>query len=170
MDKVLKRTMFYELLKRVRAETKKQSNLLLKTRIDSIKKDKPNEWQQLIGYDLNTKHCKTARQDLCGCLKPEYKEDDLSEDIYPPSIHFSAKKHYDTKIYLNELMFRANIINDLFQNDMKRITKEIGQEIGDTVIFRMGLLYICTFYMLYIIILILRSRQNFEPKSGEGRE
>eukprot|EP01083_Nonionella_stella_P251938 868658_1 len=37
MEEVLKRSMFYELLKRVRGESKKQSDLLLKTEIDSIK-------------------------------------------------------------------------------------------------------------------------------------
>eukprot|EP01083_Nonionella_stella_P251939 868660_1 len=37
MNEVLKRSMFYELLKRVRGESKKQSDLLLKTEIDSIK-------------------------------------------------------------------------------------------------------------------------------------
>eukprot|EP01083_Nonionella_stella_P223513 796513_1 len=122
MEEVLKRSMFYELLKRVRGASKKQSDLLLKTEIDSIKADKPKEWAQLISYTVITKYSKNARQDLCGCLTPKYDENDLSEDKYPPSTHFSAKKHYDTNIYLNELMFRANIMNDLFQNDMKRIT------------------------------------------------
>eukprot|EP01084_Bolivina_argentea_P090652 163312_1 len=138
MEEVLKRSMFYELLKRVRAESKTQSDLLLKTEIDQIKTAKPNEWAQLISYDVKTKYSQNARQDSCGCLRPKYTEDDLSEDQYPPSTHFSAKKHYDTNIYLNELMFRANIINDLFQNDMKRITKQINQQTGDDVTFRMG--------------------------------
>eukprot|EP01083_Nonionella_stella_P107539 311542_1 len=138
MEDVLKRCMFYELLKRVRAESKTQSDLLLKTEIDAIKTAKPNEWTRLISYNVNTKHSQNARQDSCGCLRPIYSEDDLSEDNYPPSTHFSAKKHYDTNIYLNELMFRANIINDLFQNDMKRITKQINQQTGDDVTFRMG--------------------------------
>eukprot|EP01083_Nonionella_stella_P039056 106214_1 len=44
MEDVLKRSMFYELLKRVRGESKKQSDLLLKTEIDAIKTAKPNEW------------------------------------------------------------------------------------------------------------------------------
>eukprot|EP01083_Nonionella_stella_P096224 270421_1 len=106
MAEVLKRSMFYELLKRVRAESKKQSDLLLKAEIDSIKTTKPNEWSQLISYNVSSKYSQNARQDLCGCLTPKYNEDDLSEDKYPPSTHFSAKKHYDTNIYLNELMLR----------------------------------------------------------------
>eukprot|EP01083_Nonionella_stella_P109877 320959_1 len=106
MDEVLKRTMFYELLKRVRDESKIQSDLLLKTKIDSIQTDKPKQWKQLISYNVNTEYSQIARQDLCGCLTPKYSEADLSEDRYPPSTHFSAKKHYDTNIYLNELMFR----------------------------------------------------------------
>eukprot|EP01083_Nonionella_stella_P125586 379838_1 len=138
MEDVLKRSLFYELLKRVRDESKTQSDLLLKTEIDLIKADKPNDWAQLIAYDVDTKYSKNARQDVCGCLTPTYKEDDLSEDKYPPSTHFSAKKHYDTNMYLNELMFRANIINDSFQNEMKQITKQINQETGDDVTFRMG--------------------------------
>eukprot|EP01083_Nonionella_stella_P006836 19791_1 len=41
VEDVLKRCMFYELLKRVRGESKKQSDLLLKTEIDTIKTAKP---------------------------------------------------------------------------------------------------------------------------------
>eukprot|EP01083_Nonionella_stella_P283184 963746_1 len=92
MEEVLKRSMFYELLTRVRDESKKQSDLLLKTQIDSVKAEKPNEWAQLVSYNVNTKYSQNARQDLCGCLIPKYTEDDLSEDKYPPSTHFSAKK------------------------------------------------------------------------------
>eukprot|EP01083_Nonionella_stella_P076951 209890_1 len=140
MDSVLQKTMFYELLVRVKKESKKQSDILLKKDIDLIKNETRNEWNQLVAYtcDVNTKYSSNARQDVCGCLIPKYNEHDLSDEIYPPSTHFSAKKHYDTKIYLNELLFQANIINEQFQNDMKMITKEINTEIGSTVTFRMG--------------------------------
>eukprot|EP01084_Bolivina_argentea_P312519 541060_1 len=138
MEPLLKTTLFWELLIRVRAESKKQSDLLLKEKIDKIKNEKPSEWNQLVTYNVHTQYSKTARQDKCGCLLPQYTEEQLSEDIYPPSTHFSAKKHYDTAIYLNQLLFRANILDDMFQQDMKRITKEINKQTGHQVIYRAG--------------------------------
>merc|ERR1712228_818887 len=93
MENTLKKTLFYELLKRVRAESKKQSDLLLKSKIDEIKTDHNNDWQQLIKYDVITKQSSNARQDAY--IKSIYKEEDLSEDKFPPSTHFSAKKFYD---------------------------------------------------------------------------
>eukprot|EP01083_Nonionella_stella_P307226 1079064_1 len=127
VKKVLKTTLFNELLERVRAESKKQSDLLLKEKIDQIKKDKPSEWNDLISYHVNTKHSSNARQDLCGCLIPKYDKDALSAEKYPPSTHFSAQKHYDTNMYLNELIFRANILDSAFQDSMKQNTKEINE-------------------------------------------
>eukprot|EP01083_Nonionella_stella_P046173 123619_1 len=138
MDSALKQTLFYELLVRVREESKKQSNELLKENIDQIKLKQPDEWNELVSYNTNTKYSSDARQDVCGCLKPKYTEMDLSESKYPPSTHFSAKKHYDTNIYLNELIFRANIVDRQFQRDMKWITKTISMEIGDPITYRAG--------------------------------
>ena len=72
-------------------------------------------------------------------MDPKYKEIHLSEDKYPPSTHFSAKKHYDTNIYLNELLFGANILDDQFQRDMKYITKKISEEMeDDTISYKAG--------------------------------
>merc|ERR1712228_461261 len=136
MENTLKKTLFYELLKRVRNESKKQSDLLLKSKIDSIKSEHGNDWQQLIKYDVLTKQSANARQDAY--INSKYKEHELSEDKFPPSTHFSAKKFYDTNIYLNDLMFTANILDDQFQGDMMRMAKEIGLEIGDNIKFRMG--------------------------------
>eukprot|EP01083_Nonionella_stella_P300256 1024020_1 len=126
MEQTLKKTLFYELLVRVRRESKRQSDLLLKGKIDKIKAEKPEEWNQLISYKLSTKYSE-ARQDSCGdgCLLAAYSADDLSEDKYPSSTHFIAKKHYDTNVYLSLLLFRANIMDNTFQKDMKRITNEI---------------------------------------------
>eukprot|EP01084_Bolivina_argentea_P040350 74573_1 len=138
MNKVLQKTLFSELLERVRNESKKQSDRLLKEKISVIRRNKPNEWRELASYNVNTKHSKNARQDLCGCIIPIYTEQQLSENIYPPSTHFSAKKHYDTNIYLNELIFRANIMNSLFQKDIKLITKEICLENNISVSYRAG--------------------------------
>eukprot|EP01084_Bolivina_argentea_P040361 74597_1 len=140
VENVLKSTLFWELLSRVRTETKRQSDILLRAEINAIQENEPNEWKQLREYNLETKYSKTARQDSCGngCLMSKYMETELSKDIYPPSTHFSAKKHYDTNIYLNELIFRANIVNDMFQNDMRNITKTINEEAGDSISFRMG--------------------------------
>merc|ERR1712228_527964 len=134
MEGTLKKTLFYELLKRVRRESKKQSDLLLKHKIDSIKSEHGNDWQQLIKYDVLTKKSANARQDAY--INSKYKEHELSEDKFPPSTHFSAKKFYDTNIYLNDLLFTANILDDAFQQNMMSITKEIGHEIGEKVTFR----------------------------------
>ena len=139
MEPILKRTLFWELLWRVRKESKKQSDLLLKEKIDKIKQENPDQWNQLISYNVSTKWSKNARQDVCKCIEPKYEKKELSEDKYPPSTHFSAKKHYDTNIYLNELLFRANILDDQFQRDMKFITKEISEEMeDDTITYRAG--------------------------------
>eukprot|EP01083_Nonionella_stella_P040726 110418_1 len=138
METTLKGTMFYELLWRVRKESKRQSDRLLKDRINTIKSEKPSEWNQLTQYNVNTAHSRNARQDLCGCLIPKYTETDLSEELYPPSTHFNAKKHYDKNIYLNELLFNANILDDVFQKHMKLITKEIALECDMNAKYRAG--------------------------------
>merc|ERR1712228_635329 len=54
MEGALKKTLFYELLKRVRVQNKKQSKLLLKDKIDAIQTQKGSDWQQLIKYDVIT--------------------------------------------------------------------------------------------------------------------
>ena len=112
----------------------------------TIKTQRNKDWQELIKYDVITKQSANARQDAYN--NPLYKEEDLSEDKFPPSTHFSAKKFYDTSIYLNDLMFTANILDDQFQRDMMRISKEIGTEINEKVNFRMGLfVYILCVYI-----------------------
>ena len=58
----------------------------------------------------------------------------LSQDLYPPSNHFSAQKHYDTNMYLNQLLFRANILDSTFQHEIKQITQQINAD----VIYRAG--------------------------------
>eukprot|EP01084_Bolivina_argentea_P174306 301944_1 len=138
MNNILRKTLFHELLIRVRNESKKQSDLLLKDKINKIKLEKPDVWKELISFNINTKYSKNARQDIAGCIIPKYKEHNLSEQKYPPSTHFNAKKHYDTRIFLNEILFRGNVIDSEFQNDMKRITKKINFETGDTVTYRAG--------------------------------
>eukprot|EP01083_Nonionella_stella_P079284 217412_1 len=77
VDSILKKTMFYDLLVRVREESKRQSDLLLKEKINKIKEERLSEWQRLISYNINTQYAKIARQDLCGCLVPKYNETDL---------------------------------------------------------------------------------------------
>ena len=118
MENTLKKTLFWELLKRVRSESKKQSDLLLKKKIDAIKENESSDWQKLIKYGMDSSD---ARQDAY--IEPSFEESDLSEDKYPPSSHFSAKQFYDTSIYLNDLMFTANILNEQFQRDMMKISK-----------------------------------------------
>eukprot|EP01084_Bolivina_argentea_P001711 3157_1 len=138
MEYILKGTLFYELLQKVRTETKKQSDLLLKQKIEKLKDEKPEQWKNLISYDVITKYSSNARQDFCDCLVPKYSAIELNEDRYPSSTHFSARKHYDTNVYLNQLMFNANIIDLTFQNDMKLITKTINQQIGINTAYRAG--------------------------------
>ena len=94
-----------ELLKRVKAESKKQFDLLLKDAINKIKSEKSDDWKELIECNVQTEQSSNARQDAH--ILPLHKESDLSEAMYPPSTHFSAKKFYDTAIYLNDLKFAA---------------------------------------------------------------
>ena len=61
-------------------------------------------------------------------ISPLYKESDWSEAKYSPSIHFPAKKLYDTAIYRNDLMFAANILDEQFQRDVVFVSKEIASE------------------------------------------
>eukprot|EP01083_Nonionella_stella_P171997 588934_1 len=128
LEFILQNTLFYELLVRVRKESKRQSDLLLKRKIWNIKQEKAKHWKQLTEYNVVTEHSANARQDLCGCIQPKYTEDDLNEDLYPPSIHFNAKEHYDKNIYLNELMFRANVLDATFQKDIRKLSKQICNE------------------------------------------
>eukprot|EP01084_Bolivina_argentea_P287027 492466_1 len=123
MENLLQKTMFIELLKRVKAESKKQADVLLKEKIDKIKMDKPDEWNQLIGYNAVSTYSNDARQDICGCLIPKYTKSDLNQ--YRTSTHFSPTKHYDQNIYLNEMLFNANILDDTFQKHVKQIVNEI---------------------------------------------
>eukprot|EP01084_Bolivina_argentea_P205339 350803_1 len=135
MEIVLQECLFWELLCRVRKESKKQSDLLLKDKINRIKTTKTNDWNELIKYNVKTNYS-NVRQDIWN--KAKYKEDDLNEDLYPPSTHFSAKKFYDTSIFLNELMFTANILDNVFQTDMKIITEQICLETGDKCSYKAG--------------------------------
>eukprot|EP01084_Bolivina_argentea_P137299 241805_1 len=130
IDSLLKKTLFYELLKRVRTESKKQSDLLLKQKVDSMKSKSVDEWNALTTFNVNTQYSAIARQDLDidGCLQPKFSVDDLSVKKYPPSTHFSAQKHYDTAIYLNELLFNANIMDKQFQRDMQSIVTDIKND------------------------------------------
>eukprot|EP01084_Bolivina_argentea_P203397 347412_1 len=137
-EKTVAGTLFNELLKRVREESKKQSDKLLKKKIDNIKYTSPDQWKQLISYNVHTEHSANARQDDCECLSPRYYDNDLNETEYPPTFHFNAKKHYDKNMYLNELLFLGNVIDPIFQNDMKVIVKHISDEIGEEVSYKAG--------------------------------
>mmetsp|Transcript_38958 Transcript_38958/g.63691 ORF Transcript_38958/g.63691 Transcript_38958/m.63691 type:complete len:1180 (+) Transcript_38958:2-3541(+) len=141
LDATLKKTLFWELLHRVRAETQKQSELLLKAKIDGIKQESADDWLALTSFDVApgvAVDARGVRQDTCGCLSPQYTESELSETRYPPSTHFSAKRHYDTKLYLNDLLFRGNILDADFQAAVKRASKAIADEIGVKCSYRAG--------------------------------
>ena len=137
-QEILQQTLFWELLHRVRTESKKQSDVLLKHEIDAIQSNSPEQWQTLISYNVITKYSKNARQDAVNAIIPRFKAEDLSADKYPPSTHFDAKIHYDTNIYLNELLFQANVMDNMFQRDMKYITKSIKKKTGMDVTYRAG--------------------------------
>eukprot|EP00485_Elphidium_margaritaceum_P004960 CAMPEP_0202691088 /NCGR_PEP_ID=MMETSP1385-20130828/5900_1 /ASSEMBLY_ACC=CAM_ASM_000861 /TAXON_ID=933848 /ORGANISM="Elphidium margaritaceum" /LENGTH=1286 /DNA_ID=CAMNT_0049346437 /DNA_START=228 /DNA_END=4088 /DNA_ORIENTATION=- len=138
VEGTLKKTLFWELLHRVRTESKKQSDKTLKHEIDTLEKEKAQQWNDLVMFNVKTKYSSNARQDSCGCLMPKFSQEELSETRYPPSTHFSALKHYDANIYLNELLFVANILDKEFQDAIKTITKEINREIGAKAAFRAG--------------------------------
>eukprot|EP01084_Bolivina_argentea_P312520 541062_1 len=135
-DETLKTTLFWELLTRVRNESKNQSDLLLKEKINTIKSYGIDEWKELTSFNVQTEYSNNARQDVVGCLKPNYSLNELSK--YPPSTHFSASKHYDTVQYLGELLFRANVLDRIFQKDMKMVAIKIGQEKKISVTYRSG--------------------------------
>ena len=103
--------------------------------INKIKSEKSSDWKQLTEYNVQTKQSSNARQDVY--ILPLHKESEMSEAMYPPSIHFSAKKFYDTAIWLNDLMFAADILDEQFQRDMMFINKEIAADISEQVPFRM---------------------------------
>ena len=75
-------------------------------------------------------------QDKVNAMITKYAAKDSSADKYHPSTHFVAKIHYDTNIFLNELLFQANIMDNMFQKDVKCITKSIKKETGMNVTYR----------------------------------
>ena len=103
--------------------------------INKIKSEKSSDWKRLIEYNVQTEQSSNARQDAH--ILPLYKESDLSEAKYPPSTHFSAKKFYDAVIWLNDLMYAADISDEQFQCDMMFINREIGADISEQVPLRM---------------------------------
>eukprot|EP01083_Nonionella_stella_P011937 33858_1 len=134
----LEDTLFYELFCRVQQESKKQGDLLLKNEMEQIKTQQPDLWHQLVSFNVATKYsiANNARQDDCGCLTAKYTESELLK--YPSSTTFNATKHYDSNIYLNELLFRAGQLNESFQRDVKLLSKQIANEIGGNVMYRAG--------------------------------
>ena len=70
--RTLKRTLLWELLTRVRKESKKQSDILLKSKIDAIKDETPQQWIDLTTYNVVTPHSKDGRQDVVGGIVPKY--------------------------------------------------------------------------------------------------
>eukprot|EP01084_Bolivina_argentea_P225213 380659_1 len=134
MESVLKTTLFHELLIRVRVETQKQSDLLLKTNINQMISE-TRLWNELIAFNKQTQG---NRQDNSGCHVPKYARVDLSDDKFPPSIYFSASRYYDMNVYCSELVFRANTMDEMFQIQMQSITKQINEAVGTKAVYRAG--------------------------------
>ena len=65
------------LKKALKETTYPRKHLLLKEKIDTIKEENPNDWNQLISYNVNTKWSKNARQDVCKCIQPKYDKHEL---------------------------------------------------------------------------------------------
>eukprot|EP01083_Nonionella_stella_P057942 151906_1 len=61
LELILQNTLFYELLVRVRKESKRQSDLLLKRKIWTIKQEKEKHWNQLTEYNVVTENSANAR-------------------------------------------------------------------------------------------------------------
>eukprot|EP01083_Nonionella_stella_P239772 838875_1 len=61
---ILKNTLFWELLVRVREEATRQSDLLLNKEILKLKHQKRDEWNALMEYNVVTEHSDGARQDV----------------------------------------------------------------------------------------------------------
>lgn len=132
-------TLFEELLIRVRKESKKQTELCLKAQLTQLRDENPEYWQQMKTFDVSTSY-KIARQDVIpNGLKSEFSEDNFVRfDV----VHtFNPRMHYDIQLYLNRLVMRANLTDNVFQDDMHSIVLNIKQQNEpefDTVFYRRG--------------------------------
>ena len=50
--------------------------------------------------------------------------------VYDEELPLYKEKFYGTAIYLNDLMFTANILDEQFQRDMMLISEEMVQRLG----------------------------------------
>eukprot|EP01084_Bolivina_argentea_P253860 426585_1 len=122
-------TLFKELLIRVHKESKRQIKLRLYNDLLVIKKQYAKEWHNMITYNVESAVKYTiARQDVIeNGLTSEYS--DKSFFKYDFSVEFNPRLHYDISLYLNELIMRANQIDNIFQRDVELLVNQIRTEL-----------------------------------------
>ena len=134
-DEIMKKTLYWELLRRVRKEIIKQSDTIIRHTMDKIRTSQTRQWSLLKTYKISTKY-QSVRQDTAGVIAPRFGDRDLEN--FKTSSNFKAKSEYDTNLYLNQLLFRANILDNLFQTEMKSVTKLIKHKNAMDITYRAG--------------------------------
>eukprot|EP01084_Bolivina_argentea_P172133 298190_1 len=114
------KTLFSRLLQVVEEQLNIVSEEMLSEGIETMKFQ--DEWDELVEYkEIKTDENKAARHDDYKCIPPKFDE----TQMYPSTTHFNARKHYDSNIYLNQLILLANRLDSVFQNDVKNLTQDI---------------------------------------------
>eukprot|EP01084_Bolivina_argentea_P280918 480512_1 len=145
-----KLTLFNELLERTQTENQRQGELLLTNKIKTIKKTDSRNWNELCKFDVKSDLIKyeNVRQDadiFKKSIKAPYTENQLKN--YTQTNSFNPTAHVNLNIYLQQLLFYSNIIDDDFQQAMKSITNQILQKkkvfknsynIGKRIIYKKG--------------------------------
>ena len=98
-----------------------------------------NIYNKLKNYLIKCDTNIIARQDCSyfrKAVQVRYYYNELKE--YPKSMNFNALQYYNTKQYLTELLFIANIIDNEYQNDTKFMVYDINKQLNTKLIFRKG--------------------------------
>eukprot|EP01083_Nonionella_stella_P315613 1140538_1 len=127
--------LFEELIIKVQEESKKQAKNWLSDEIAKMKTDEQT-WDALIGYGDDDDITAIPRQDaLNKGLKAARPKLDFIRD---KTIGFDPIQHYNSNIYLNQLLLMANKVDGEFQTEMDRITNEIKAKNALTAQYRGG--------------------------------
>lgn len=129
------RTLFNELFIGADKANKKLSKDLLLSNITKMRQKHSKLWRELKKFYV--KDCENptganqvsvVRQDqINGGIKAQYTKKQLLRHK-PYGINFNPINHYDFNEYLNKLYFRATMVDDKFQNDIKYIMNKIISE------------------------------------------
>eukprot|EP01083_Nonionella_stella_P042732 115382_1 len=142
----VKGVLFEEILVRVQREGKRQIELRLKNDLLAIKAKHNEDWNNMMRYNtrkvdsnsLSKYTVARARQDVIPKgLVPEYS--DKSFFTFDCAVSFNPRLHYDISLYLNELVMRANIIDQVFQKDVELLVNKITNDLKlQDVLYKRG--------------------------------